>query len=277
VKLPVLTYHAMNVGGNAYADNDHVALASDLRTLTRAGFVVEPLPAAVDRLLRGDAGDGRRRVALTCDDGSDFDYRDIEHPTHGMQRSMVNVLRDFQREQPGAQPQLHITCFVIVSPEARTELDRTCMIGRGWWNDDWWSEAVASGLAGIGNHSWDHHHGTLATAPFAHAALGTFRSVTRADIADHEILRAQRHLLRAIPNDAARLFAYPFGECNDFLVDDYLPRLLAREPRSAPLAAFTTEPGYLEAGSNRWRLPRFMCGDHWKSPAGLEAILAGAA
>ncbi|HUP29124.1 MAG TPA: polysaccharide deacetylase family protein [Usitatibacter sp.] len=276
MKVPVLTYHAMNVGGNDYANNDHVALASDLRTLTRAGFAVEPLRHVVDRLLRGDARDGRPRVAICCDDGSDFDYRDIEHPTHGMQRSMVNVLRDFQREHPGAQPALHITCFVIVSPQARTELDRTCMIGRGWWNDDWWREAVASGLAGIGNHSWDHHHGTLGARPFADAALGTFCSVDRDEIADHEILRAQRHLLEAVPNDAAPLFAYPYGEHNEFLVDSYLPRLAARDPQAAPLAAFTTEPDYLTAASPRWRLPRFVCGEHWQSPAELDRILEGA-
>ena len=276
MKIPVLTYHAMNVGGNDYANNDHVALASDLRTLTRAGFTVEPLRSVVDRLLRGEDGAPGRRLALSCDDGSDFDYRDLEHPTHGAQRSMINVLRDFQREQPGAQPALHITCFVIVSPEARSELDRTCMIGHGWWNDDWWAEAVASGLAGIANHSWDHHHGTLATAPFAHAALGTFRSVASDEVADHEILRAQQHLLRTVPNDAARLFAYPFGECNDFLVDSYLPRLEAREPERAPLAAFTTEPGHVREDSPRWRLPRFVCGDHWKSPGELGAILADA-
>jgi hypothetical protein len=276
VKVPVLTYHAMNVGGNDYASNDHVALASDLRTLTRAGFTVEPLRHVVDRLLRGEDGVQGRKVAICCDDGSDFDYRDIEHPAHGMQRSMVNVLRDFQREQPGAQATLHITCFVIVSPAARSELDRTCMIGRGWWSDDWWKEALASGLAGIGNHSWDHHHGTLAVAPFADAPLGTFRSVTRDEIADHEILRAQRHLLHAVPNEAAALFAYPFGEYNDFLVDSYLPRLAAREPHGAPLAAFTTEPDYVRADSPRWRLPRFVCGEHWKSPGELDRILAEA-
>lgn len=276
MKVPVLTYHAMNVGGNDYASNDHVALASDLRSLTRAGFIVEPLRCVVDRLLSGEPGEARQRVAICCDDGSDFDYRDIEHPTHGVQRSMVNVLRDFQREHPGAQRGLHITCFVIVSPEARTELDRTCMVGRGWWNDDWWREAVASGLVGIGSHSWDHHHGTLATAPFADAALGTFTSVARDEVADHEIARAQEHLLAKVPNDAARLFAYPFGEYNDFLVDSYLPRLEARDPGRAPLAAFTTEPDYVRENSPRWRLPRFVCGEHWTSPDEFAALLEAA-
>ena len=85
-----------------------------------------------------------------------------------------------------------------------------------------------------------------------------------------------RAYLRVVPNAAARLFAYPYGEFNDFLVRTFLPELAQREPASAPLAAFTTQAGYLEAGADRWRLPRFVCGDHWKSPEGLRAILDGA-
>jgi hypothetical protein len=275
MRIPVLTYHAMNVAGNDYADNDHAALAADLRQVTRAGLRVEPLRKVVDGLLAGGFGDGVPRVALCCDDGSDFDFRDIEHPAHGRQRSMLNVLRDFAAEFPDAQPHLHLTCFVIVSPEARAQLDRTCMIGRGWWNDDWWGDAVASGLAGIGNHSWDHNHGTLAEPPFAGVATGTFRSVVTDQVADHEIRRAHEHLRRVVPNDGAALFAYPYGECNDFLVGRYLPRQ-AESAAHPTLAAFTTEPAYVEPGSNRWRLPRFVCGDHWRSPGELQRILGDA-
>jgi hypothetical protein len=272
MSIAVLTYHAMNIDGNAYADNDHVALARDLEEITAAGFAIRPLPQVVDALLAGTLANDARVVALSCDDGSDFDYRDIEHPAHGPQRGLVGVLRDFRARHGDAQPQLHLTCFVIVSPAARAELDRSCMVGRGWWNDDWWAEALASGLAGIASHSWDHNHGSLERAPFADAAAGTFRSIVRADMADREILHAQRYLERVAPNPAARLFAYPYGESNDFLVHEYLPALARREA-TAPLAAFTTDPGYVHAGSDRWRLPRFVCGSHWRSPAQLRAIL----
>ena len=272
MKVPVLAYHAMNISGSGYAENDHVALARDLEVMTTAGFQVRPLHEVVDGVLAGTLDSQARIVALSCDDGSDFDYRDIEHPTHGPQRGMVGILRDFRAARPHAQPNLHITCFVIVSPAARQELDRTCMVGRGWWNDDWWQEAVASGLAGIANHSWDHNHGSLARAPLAAAAAGTFHSVATAEMADHEILQGQRHLQRVAPNPSARLFAYPYGEANDYLVREYLPRL-ARRGDEAPLAAFTTEPEYVFAGSDRWRLPRFVCGEHWKTPQGLAAIL----
>ena len=30
MQIPILTYHAMNVSGNSYESNDHVAFAADL-------------------------------------------------------------------------------------------------------------------------------------------------------------------------------------------------------------------------------------------------------
>jgi hypothetical protein len=69
---------------------------------------------------------------------------------------------------------------------------------------------------------------------------------------------------------AAPFFAYPFGHVNDFLQGDYLPR----EGRTIGLrAAFTTEPKAIDGSESVWRLPRFTCGHHWRSPEALAAIL----
>ncbi|HET7728498.1 MAG TPA: polysaccharide deacetylase family protein [Usitatibacter sp.] len=274
MKIPVLTYHAMNVGGNAYADNDHVAFAADLRHLTARGLRVAPLPRLVREWLSGSLRDARDVVALTCDDGADFDFRDLDHPAHGPQRSMLNILRDFREASPAAQPGLHLTSFVIVSPEARRQLDRTCMVGRGWWNDDWWAEAAATGLMAIGNHSWDHNHDALERQPFPLVRAGTFESIEERALADHEIRQAGEYLRHKAPNEGAALFAYPYGETNDFLAEDYLPGLAGGgEPI---VAAFTTDPDYWTPGSDRWRLPRFVCGRDWRSPGELDRILEGA-
>src|SRR4051812_21522320 len=117
-RIPVLTYHAMNIAGNDYLGNDHVALADDLVQLAARGFRIVPLHAVVGRSLEDrTAFAGQRVVALTCDDGSDFDYRDLPHPSAGMQRSFHNILDDFSRAHPAVQPGLHITDFVIASPE----------------------------------------------------------------------------------------------------------------------------------------------------------------
>ena len=275
MKIPVLTYHAMNIIGNDYADNDHVALAADLKVITGAGFRVAPLHALVKAWLANPASlDGEKLVALTCDDGSDFDYFDLPHPTMGVQRSMVNVMRDFQRANPGAQPSLHITSFVIVSPRARDHLDTTCMIGAKWWNDSWWRDAVASGLMGIASHSWDHNHITLENDILPGVARGTFTAIANEAAADHEIRRANEYLLRRMPNDSTTLLGYPYGETNDFLTREYFPR--AGHEMGLVAALGSVVPGYWTRDSDRWNIPRFTSQRDWRSPDGLQRILEAA-
>lgn len=273
-RIPVLTYHSMNIAGNDYAGNDHVALAEDLRLLQRMDFTVLPLHEIVARWRRDPgAFDGARVAALSCDDGPDFDVRDLPHPAAGMQRSFLNILRDFEAEARPAMPP-HLTAFVIVSPEHRRLLDATCMIGAGWWNDDWWALAVASGRMGIANHSWDHNHPTLPGECVPGVPRGTFTAIDREDAADFQIRQAQDFLRLRAPGPCTALFAYPNGESNDYLVDEYLPR---HADGMGLQAAFTITPGYVEAGANPWKLPRFTCGADWRSPGELQCILREAA
>lgn len=265
--IPILTYHSMRIHGNAYADNDLVALAADLETIKAAGKRVEPLARIVDALLARDEHFFRQHiVGLSCDDGPDFDFHDLDHPQAGRQRSVLNVLKDYAARH-GPRP--HITSFVIVSPEAREELDRACMIGRGWWNDGWWQDAVASGHMHIGNHSWDHNHDAL-PASFGDWPRGSFRVVDHEAFADHQIARASTFLHMRGPNPGAALFAYPYGESNAYLQEDYLPR---RAETLGLRAAFGTTAAAVEIGSPRWDLPRFVCGRDWTSPGGLREIL----
>jgi peptidoglycan/xylan/chitin deacetylase (PgdA/CDA1 family) len=273
MKIPILTYHSIHIHGNAYAENDLVALASDLETVAAKGFRILPLRDIVSAWLRSpDAFADERVVAFTCDDGGDFDFHDLPHPTAGTQRSVLNLLRDFRGRHPGIRP--HVTSFVIVSPDARRELDRTCMIGRGWWNDAWWPEAAASGLMDIANHSWDHNHETLPER-FSHGvARGTFRTIDTRALADAQIARACEFLRAHAPNPGDALFAYPYGEWNDYLAGEYFPRFANA---LGITAAFSDAAGYLAPDSPRWALPRFVFGRDWKSPAGLEAILEAVA
>lgn len=271
MRIPILAYHSMFMDGRDCADNDHVALAADLDVITAAGFRIEPLHALVDAWLRDPSSlDGERIVALTCDDGSDFDYRDLEHPTLGMQRSFVNVMRDFQARRPGAQPNLHMTSFVIVSPQARDELDRTCMVGKGWWNEDWWRDAVASNVMGIASHSWDHNHDTLASRDFPAVARGTFSSIDTWELAEHQVRRAAEYLWQRAPNPSARIFAYPYGERSDYLVKEYLPGNAASLRLDAAVGA-SARPWTKD--SDRWELPRFVHAQDWKEPAELGRLL----
>lgn len=263
--IPVLVYHSMRIHGIDYQNNDLVALAADLDLFARNDFMVIPLRDAISTR-RSE----RKVVALTCDDGGDFDFVDLPHPTAGMQRSVIGILRDFKNRH--VERSVHITSFVIVSPEARTELDKTCMIGRGWWNDFWWKRAVDTGLMDIGNHSWDHNHDALPVTFHDGTPRGTFKSITNQALADGQIRRAAAYLSRKAPNPGMHLFAYPYGESTDYLVNEYFERF-GREMGIE--AAFGDEPTYLTPSSNKWDLPRFICGRDWKSSSQLLEILEG--
>jgi len=268
MRVPVLTYHANNVGGNDYANNDHVALAADLRAIHRAGLRIVPLSRVVDALL-GEADDSTvdGAVALSFDDGSWFDWHDIDHPSCGPQRGFAGILRDFATETGAA---VHATSFVIVSPEARTILDQTCLVGRGWWTDEWWPAAEREGLIAIESHSWDHNHATLPVTAQRDQAKGTFRTIDTYADADAEIRQANDWLYAHCRVPRGGLFAYPYGEINAYLVDDYLPHRTAEHRLRA---AFATAQRPVEKTSNRWTLPRSVCGDHWRSPHEFALLL----
>ncbi len=272
--VPVLTYHAAYIDGNAYAENDHVAFAVDLAHLTHLGWKVVSLARVVDAFLRGTALPADRVVALTLDDGTDFDFHDLDHPIAGRQRGMFGIVQDFLCAHRDAQPWLHVTSFVIVSPAARAELDRTCLIGRGWWTDAWWADAVSSRRWSIGNHSWDHNHGALARPAVGLPEKGTFRNVADLASAELEVAHAAAFLRSRLGSDpGSTLFAYPYGEHNAFLRSRYLPR---HAGRSGTLAAFGIQGGPVTRSSDRWLLPRYVFREHWRSPEGLEALLRDA-
>jgi len=270
MKVPILTYHSSNIDGNDYVTNNHVALAEDLRTIARLGLRIVPVARVVDVLL-GEAPPSsvENAVALTCDDGSYFDWHDMKHPRHGPQRGFAGILRDHTART--GQP-AQMTSFVIVSPEARAVLDVTCMAGRDWWRDDWWRDAASEGVIAIENHSWDHNHATLPRTVQREQNKGTFETIDSYADADAEIRAAADWLDVHLAPNRSTLFAYPYGEWNDYLVCEYLPHYM-HEHRLR--AAFTGEPHPVEANTDRWLLPRYVCGPHWKTPGELEKLLRG--
>ena len=88
--------------------------------------------------------------------------------------------------------------------------------------------------------------------------------------ANAQIIQADEYIQRHTDSHAARLFAYPYGETTEYLIEEYFPNYM---PQHRMLAAFTTGGEYATRASNQWNIPRFMCGLHWKSPEGLEKIL----
>jgi peptidoglycan/xylan/chitin deacetylase (PgdA/CDA1 family) len=267
--IPILTWHANSAGGSDYATNDHIAFREDLETVHRAGLRVVSLERIARALAAGRLDELDGCVGLSFDDGSDLDYYDAPHPRWGPQRSMTNILADFRaRHGVAAQPELHATAFAIVSPAARAELDRTCLIGCQWWTDDWWPLAERTGLVAVESHGWDHNHDTLRET-VARAPRGAFDLRTEED-AEAEIAQATPALARLRGRAPPVLFAYPYGEASRYLATEWFPRNAAR---AGVLAAFASPPAAVTPESSPWAIPRFVFGRDWKSAAELQALL----
>jgi len=276
--VPILTYHGIHVDGADYALNDHVGLALDLEMIHGLGWQIIRLEMLVQAVVSGDwSGLPRQAVVITLDDGSWFDWYDLPHPSWGKQRSMVNILRDFrQRHGIGAQPALQATSFVIGSAAAREALDERCMIGRGWWRDDWWRQAHAEGLLQIANHSWDHRHAALPVELRYRnrAAYGDFLQLADWHECDWQVRQAQDYLLNVLTAAPAPVFAYPYGQVPAIVADEYLPEY---GPGMGLQVAVCTEPATVTKNSDRWRLPRYVFRRDWNSVDELGHLLTHSA
>lgn len=267
--FPILTWHSIRVLSNDYADNDPLAFASDLRLLDRLGWTIAPLSKALSDLARGRLAP--KTVVLTVDDGAVLDFEDFDHPSCGRQKSLNRHLCEF-RDDPAtsARHQPHLTSFVIASPEARSELDRTDYMSLNVWPDHWWRAANDSGLLSIESHSWDHNHGSLHSTVQRDNRRGDFRWIETEAECRAEVDQASDYIERR-SGRRPEFFAYPYGQASDFLRLDYLPR---RGPELGLHAALGCDPEPVTVASDPWFLPRYMFARDWKDPAQLERILS---
>ncbi len=274
----ILTYHPIHVVENTYEGSDLVALERDLATIERLGIPVRPLhelfpPPGTDPRSPPGIADVGPCVAITFDDGSVFDYVDHDHPTCGRQRSAATILREAARTHrtlAAARP-LAAT-FVIASPAARAELDRKDYGGGNYWPDDWWAQAAASGVLSVESHSWDHNHASLERSVQRDNVRGTFRNIETWDEAEAEIARSLDYIA-ARSGVRPRFFAYPWGEASDYLAREYLPRRGPALGLHAALSGPDKARGFATRASDRWLVPRLICGSDWKAPGELEALL----
>lgn len=271
MRVPVLAYHAVNIAGNDYASNDHVAFAADLSLIDDLGLRIVPLHWVVEQVTGAAERNLDGCVALTCDDGSAFDFHDLAHPLYGLQRSLYHCMRDFIAERGAdAQPHLHLTSFVIAAPEAREQMDQDCLCGLGWMSDDWWRAAGDSGLMAIENHSWDHNHPVMPSPGVDDMPRGSFLDVNNHVRAEAEIAAATRYIDARIAPRHTSIFCYPFSHVSDYLHCEYLPQF---GQSHGMIAAMGDGAMPVTSDSDRWNLPRYICGWHWKSPESLREIL----
>ena len=263
--IPVLTYHGYNISGNGYADNDHVALANDLVWLAEHSWKIVPLSLAVDALFYGGEDLPERCVCISFDDGTDLDWSDAQFGALGPQRGLYRILDDFHHVRP-ERPAVHATAFVIACPEARAKMSVGALQHGHGMDEGWWAEAERSPWLSIGNHSWDHRHPLVVGAQ---DGGGSFLTVDDEAQAARQVVQSGRYIAARTGTWPA-LFAYPWGQASDFLRFEFFPH---RTSKHGCRAAFGTEPEPMHGGSDRWYLPRFVCGEHWHDPAGLVALL----
>lgn len=274
--IPILTYHSLNITGNDYFGNDHVAFREDLSLLTGLGWRIISLDEVARILTDPGATWPTKSIAITFDDGTNFDFEDLPHPSAGLQRGMLNIMRDFTTAHPSAQPTMHATSFVIASTDARNTMDGTCILGRGWMSDGWWLAAVTTGYMHIANHSWDHCHDSLSQIAQRDQLKGTFAGIDNKFDADTQIKIAAESIAKVAQNPGVDLFAFPYGVANAYLLDEYLPQQGSTGGGRFVRAAFSTEPAPVTHDTNRWWIPRYVCGHHWKSTDELQLILRDA-
>ena len=271
-RIPVLTWHGYNVFGNSYETNDLLAFADDLSTVHEAGFRIVPL-TEVARWVRGDRSNfaalGQPVVALSCDDGTDYDWACVSHPQHGLQTSFAEIMRRFHALNPGAQPTLGMTSFVIASPTARAQINRGAMQAQEALNDHWWREANSSGLVTVESHGWDHNHPAVSPVVQRDQCAGDFFAIDTFAECDMHV-RAASNFIESRGERRPKLFAYPWTQASDYMRFDYMPK---HAETSGLLAAFGGQSDYITEQSDRWFLPRFVFGPDWKSKAQLLAIL----
>lgn len=270
--IPILTYHSLNTRGHTYDTDDHMALESDLTTLKRLGYRVERLATLVNAFNEGSLTElaSQRICAITFDDGVTHDFVDFYHPDRGLLKSFARVLAEATEGGLQGWQAIPATSFVIVSPEARQILDVKGIAGRNQWHDHWWKEAIETAHFDIGNHSWDHTHPLLSDVAQKDNQRGDFFCIDSEEDAKGQILQAEDYLQEKLGSLGSRLFAYPYGHVSSFLRDEFFP-----SQSDIFDAAFATGGDYLTEDSPRWAIPRFVCGEDWKSPEEFEQILEG--
>ena len=98
--------------------------------------------------------------------------------------------------------------------------------------------------------------------------LEAFHAIKTPKDAELQIAQAVRFIRSQAGPDSARLFAYPYGHVSDYLAYEYLPK------QRDVLAAFTTEGKPWLPDCDPWRIPRYVCGWHFRSEEELRSLLA---
>lgn len=272
LSIPVLCYHSWRLGAG-YGDNDHIALAADLRTLAARGY--QPISlTAIARLLRAEiplsAAFGKRLIGISFDDGHDSDFYSFSDTTGKPQPAMVDLLAAYAPKLPRWDSGPMATSFVIASSAARQAIDQHSQLDPFQRHEQWWSTACDADLLGVANHSWDHTHPAVAQVRQRENQTGNFWGVDTFADAEGQIAAAQHYLIALTQNRQQPLFAYPYGEVPEYLAHHYLPE---QQRQLGLIGAYSTAGSIVDASCSPWFIPRLVCGWHWCSEQDFARLL----
>ena len=105
-------------------------------------------------------------------------------------------------------------------------------------------------------------------------ASGDFYSIDDYRGADIQVRQAREAIDSKLRESGRQtsLFAYPYGHASTYLRSEYFPEFAHEH---GMLGAYTTEQGYIEAGTPVFALPRMVCGDAWNSEQEFREVLRG--
>ncbi|PTL85002.1 polysaccharide deacetylase family protein [Vitiosangium sp. GDMCC 1.1324] len=286
-QVPVLYYHSHQTGGAGipctYANTAAIALEQDLQTIRAAGFTVVPLYWVAEwaRGLRDGSTLPNKVVAISFDDGADYDWVDWAHPNCGTLKSFRRVLQEFKANTPGLpwySP--HASSFVIASPVARSVMSYATGLPMGDW---WWAEAQNSGIMEVYNHSTDHDNSHIQGSYWDYA-LSTYIPVMGAPGRDNFYrMTSDAQAFTEVASAAAYiqgkigvwpdLFAYPngLGAPGSFIHN----WMLGHVGQHQTLAAFCANNAYVSRNSPPYCMPRFGHPSAWPNIWSLQTILLG--
>ena len=97
---------------------------------------------------------------------------------------------------------------------------------------------------------------------------GDFSVIDTQEEAKKQIVDTSSYIESRIKNKTVSLFAYPYGDYNDFLTKEFLPA-----KQNGIVGAFSCEAQHTQKNTHHWKIPRYVCGTDWKSVKELKQIL----
>ncbi len=261
LKIPILLYHSANISGNQYNTNDCIAFENDLKTIKECGINIISTYTLIDYLTgKIELDRNKKYVVITFDDGVNLDFIDSHYLEFGNQKSFYTSMKEFQED-------IHATSFVIASSHARKNMDVDCLNNQKLITDDWWRTASESNIFAIENHSWDHVHPSNNQVFQQDNIKGDFNKILTVSDADNQIQKSSE-FIDDKTNKKTCLFAYPYGDYNDFMSEEYFPN-----KQNKIKAAFTCDAKYVTKNTNIWKIPRFICGKHWQNSSEFKKLI----